>query len=248
MDEIGLSLGPNGELSGRDLRADRLRGYEGLVLCSLRPAEDLLAHVSRRHLPLVMVNNHHPQVRTAAVLPDYSQGAFELCQHLIQLGHERIRLVVDGACLPAAAAAEGGYQAAIQRFGARAFPSITIDPSSREDQLMEAVVGTQATAIVCAGARPAVILDRSRRPDASDERMSIGCIPQAGDATAADAGLTAYETDPRQVAHGIAELLLSAAPARWQRVVVVPGKLTIRASTGPPAGRARDGIGGTPLP
>jgi DNA-binding LacI/PurR family transcriptional regulator len=246
LEHVRLPLGPNGELSGRDVRADRLRAYDGMVMFAARPAEDLLAAVSRRHLPLVMVNNNHPTIRTAAVLMDYAHGAFELCQHLIHLGHTRIGLCMDPELLPAARSAEAGYQAAMRRYGLAPQPVVSIDRAGSLEASLPTLKSDQPTAMICIGA--AAILEACRTTSATGATSSNGsnkspafsicCIAEPGDPLPAEHNLSTYDVDPDQVAYWVAELLLSASPARWQRTVIIPGRILERGTMTVPASPA----------
>jgi DNA-binding LacI/PurR family transcriptional regulator len=214
------------ELCGRQLSADRLRALDGLALFGLRPSAALLASAAREHLPLVMVGNRHGQVRTAAVLVDFAQGAFELCQYLIHLGHREIRLCVDPAMMPAAGAAEQGYRAAMLRNGLQ--PGPAYDAGSA----LAASDSARPTAIICAGSNAAVFVAKNASAG-SPGPLSLCCIPEPCDATPARQHITGYEMDSDQVARWIAELLVSASPTCWQRVVIVPGAIVDRGSTAP---------------
>ncbi len=82
----------DGELPEKCLAPGDLRGVDGLAIFSASPSHGLLADLLRRHIPVVLSNSKAGPVKTNAVMPDYARGAFELCEHLIQLGCERIEL------------------------------------------------------------------------------------------------------------------------------------------------------------
>lgn len=219
------------ELCGRRLSADRLRALDGLALFGLHPSAALLASAAREHLPLVMVGNRHEQVRTAAVVVDYAQGAFELCQHLIHLGHVAIRLCIDPALLPAASAAELGYRAAMLR------NDLEPRPVCPAECIWSAEETAPPTAVLCVGALTAAAVSKAASAQ-SVRPVSLGCIPEPADTTPARQRLTSYEVDAGQLARWIAELLISASPTCREKVVIVPGTIVERGSTLPAAGPA----------
>jgi DNA-binding LacI/PurR family transcriptional regulator len=227
LQQLTIPQESSGELSGRRLSADRLRAFDGLALFGFRPSSALLASAAREHIPLVMAGNQHEQMRTAAVLVDYAQGAFELCQHLIYLGHKEIRLCIDPALAPAADAAERGYRAAMQR------NSLTARPLCDGDAAMLAGETGRPTAVICVGAAQVGMVLKSVQNRSS---LSLCCIPEPCDTAPAQQRVTSYEADADQLARWVADLLISASPARWQRVVVVPGRIVERGSTAPAAG------------
>jgi DNA-binding LacI/PurR family transcriptional regulator len=227
LQQITIPNEARGELSGRRLSADRLRAFDGLALFGFRPCPALLASAAREHVPVVMAGNQHDQLRTAAVLVDYAQGAFELCQHLIYLGHKEIRLCIDPVLAPAAEAAERGYRAAMQRNG------LHTRPVCDGDAALIASDSGRPTAIICVGSAPLTAVLKAAH---NRSALSLCCIPEPCDTAPVQQRITSYEADPDQLAKWIADLLITASPARWQRVVIVPGAMVERGSTAPVAG------------
>jgi DNA-binding LacI/PurR family transcriptional regulator len=234
------------ELSGRKLSADRLRAFDGLALFGFRPSSALLASTSREHVPLVMVNNQHGQIRTAAVLVDYAQGAFELCQHLIYLGYNEIRLCVDPAMMPAAGMAETGYRAAMQRNGLTPGELAGTKTVFDAGSALAGGDGNQPTGVICVGSEVAASVMKAVEARTGGP-VSVCCIPEPCDTAALRQPITTYEVKPDQIAQWVADLLTSASPTRWQRIVIVPGTVIDRGSTcvaGPAAKAVRaPGVG-----
>lgn len=228
-EQLAIPADVSAELNGRQLSADRLRALDGLALFGLRPAASFLACAAREHLPLVMVANRHEQARTAAVLVDYAQGAFELCQYLIHLGHREIRLCVDPALMPAAGGAEQGYRAAMLRNGLQ--PRPTCDANS----VLATGESARPSAVICIGSNSAALIAKGAAVGARGP-LSLCCIPEPCDLMPARQHITSYEVDADRIARWIAELLVSASPTRWQQVVIVPGMIVERGSTAPEVG------------
>ncbi len=237
LEQLPVPVEPSGELSGRGLSADRLRAFDGLTLYGARPAAALLASIIREHLPLVMVNNQHAQIRTAAVLVDYSQGAFELCEHLIRLGHREIRLCIDPLLMPAAENADMGYRAAMLRHGLAPLPFYRAQAPFDAGAVLAGRQGNRPTAVICVGCEVASILQAASAQ--SPGALSVCCIPEPCDAATERQKLTSYEADPDRLARWITDLLTSASPTRWQRVVIVPGRIVDRGSAKPLEGAGK---------
>jgi LacI family transcriptional regulator len=66
---------------------------DGLLLVSLRPTDDEVAHFAAAGVPLVLVDAEHPAL--ARVVSDDVEGGRLATEHLIALGHERIAFLGD---------------------------------------------------------------------------------------------------------------------------------------------------------
>jgi LacI family transcriptional regulator len=236
----------SGELSEGSLSPGQLRGWDGIVLFGARPSSDLLADLYRRHLPLVAVNNHHERIRTALVVPDYAQGAFELCEHLIHLGHTAIGLLTSAELLPAAAAAASGYQGALQRRGLPVRPALTVDREFDWRRLF--LTQDRPTAIICVGASLSVqaIKQAASAGLKLPTTLSVSKLPEPGESDFGgmeDWPLTAYEVPVSAVLRWATELLVTASPGQTPRTVIVPGRLIDRGSAAPPQFGARPSAG-----
>ncbi len=228
-----------GAVEERDLYAGGLRGVAGFIACCHVPSLRLLAGVQRRHLPMVVVNNTHAAGRVSAVKVDYAHGAYELTQHLILLGHQRVTLAVDADLLPAAGTAELGHQTALKRYR-MAWERARIAEGTRENLLTNA-----SGALVCVGVKSAAAaLGQAQQAGLRiPEQLSVAVIAEPGATLPAERNLTAYEVDRDRVIEWATELLVSATPGSRPRLVIVPGRVHLRASTAPPSSGA-----GSPVP
>jgi DNA-binding LacI/PurR family transcriptional regulator len=73
----------------------------------------LLSGMMARKLPIVALNRHLADALLDAVLVDNFRGAYEAVRYLIELGHERIALIVGDPGIVTAADRIRGYQAAL---------------------------------------------------------------------------------------------------------------------------------------
>jgi DNA-binding LacI/PurR family transcriptional regulator len=225
--------GSHRELPDDALSAAGLRELGGLLVAGVHPSAAFLAHLNRWHLPVVLVGNGHPEVKVSAVLPDYAQGAFELCQHLVQLGHRDIRLLIDADLMPAAEAAEHGYRAALARSALPTLPAdIRRDAREPGDVLRGA---TRPSALLCVGSILAchALEEAAKLGLMVGSQVSITALAEPGSTDLQSRGISAYETEQGRIIRWAAELLLSASPGQLPRTAIVPGRLIERLSTGP---------------
>lgn len=236
---IALAVPPGaaGEISEVTVTPGQLRSWDGVILAS--PAgERLLADLHRRHLPCVMIQNTHERIKTSTVLPDYAQGAFELTQYLVHLGHEQIHLLIDFNLLPAACVAEAGYRAALLRNGLQPVAFSTVVEGG---SLGSVLAGSdRPTAVICVGAALArrVVSEGLTTRSSTSSPLSVCAVIEAGQ-SGADGALCAYEFDAGAIAHWAVDVLFSASPGQSSRTIIVPGRFVAGASAAPLAGAAR---------
>ena len=212
----------------------RLRGLAGVLICCSNLSTELLADLHRRHLPAVTINHRHPRIKTLTVITDYAQGGFELSEQMIRLGHRDIRLLIAPELLPGASSAETGYRSAMQRHGLRAHEALTVEPGGDWAAMLRGA--DRPSGLICVGGSMAVeATDRAVDAGLTTPAMlSISALPEPGDLLPAERSITAYEADPETLVDWASDLLLTAAPGRLPRTVVVPGTLTDRGSAAPP--------------
>ncbi len=226
-----------GELPDSVLSPRCLREIDGVVIFSARPSRELLANLRRRHLAVVLVNNHHLDVRVPTVLPDLSHGAFALTEKCIQLGHRRIQMLMRVESLPASSAAQAGYEAAMQYYGLK--PALRTHVDGRFDWSELLAGPDRPTALVCVSG----LLATDARQHAIQAglslpaELSIGAICSPGESCGERESITSYEFDPKRVLHWTAEFITEGLSPHGPQTAVVPGRLTDRGSIVPPADR-----------
>lgn len=229
-----LVMDEDGTIAGRSLPPSATRDLDGVVIYASRPSIDLLADLHRRHIPSILINCRQDRIKAPMVTPDYCQGAFELCEQQIRLGHRDVRLLVDEACEVALPPAEIGYQAAMTRHGLRGLPVETAGIDYAWDQLL--ANPARGVALICVGAGMAVhaIEEGRRRGFTSPSMLSINALAEPGDGLLQARMVTGYEFPAEDVSHWTAELLMTASPGQLPRTVIVPGRFSDRGSAAPP--------------
>ena len=235
LEMIHLSANISEECCSRTFTPNQLRELSGLILFSTHPSEQLLAELNRRHMPMVIANNRHETIRTPVVQADYAHGAFELTQHLIQLGHRDIRLAIDACLLPAAGDAIGGHQAAMGRYGLPTLDSIQVGTGMNWYAVLN--VPKRPTALICVGTRSATEATRvaAEAGIGVPDHLSLAAIPEPDASHDTEQRFTTYEVPSDRIVEWATKLLLTASPCGVPQMVVVPGKLHVRGSTARPA-------------
>ncbi len=222
---------PSGELAERCLPISQLRELSGiLIMCSV-PSAALLADLARRHIPAVLCNVASREIRCNAVIADYARGAFELTEHLIQLGHEQIQLTVSDSAGRCVDDFRRGYQTAMQRYGLEPLAPLN---GSLDRGLSYA---TRPGAVVCLGAEQARVLKLRLDSASSDQRASMAAMALPHE-THLPMGLTCYEIDTGVILDWAVRLVVDAAPGDDPREVIVPGTFQERGTCYPASARA----------
>ena len=227
---IEAHLNKTGELPDLALTPGILRQVDGVLVFAARPSRELLANLRRRHLPVVLVNNHHPDIRLPTVLTDLSHGAFALTERCIQLGHRRIAVLIPPASLPAGAAAQTGYEAAMRYYGLEPFHRLSVDDSFDFGTLTAGE--SRPTALLCvSGALATLVREKMQQAGVSlPADMSIAAICGPGESCAERESITAYEFDPKRVMYWATEFLTEGTSPHGPQMAIVPGHLIDRGS------------------
>ena len=229
-------LDGSGELPEATLTPRAMRQIDGAVIYAARPSRGLLANLRRRHLSVVLVNNHHDEIRLPTVLCDYAHAGFTICEQCILLGHRRIQVVLRPHSLPAASAVDRGYRAAMAHYGLAALPCLL---GSSELDLPHLTSGEdRPTALIClSGALGRKVCEQVGRPGLNvPSDLSIGVVGEPSETVAQACNLSAYEVDAGRILHWAADLILQGWSNQSPSLVIVPGKFVDRGSIVPPPG------------
>jgi DNA-binding LacI/PurR family transcriptional regulator len=224
VDQIAMELDEAGELADDQLTYRDFRQVDGVVLTA-RPSGRLLSNLRRRRLSVVVVDNYSEAVRLPCVLSDQSHGAFVLCERCIQLGHRNIRLLIDAHSLPAAAAAQAGYRAAMQHYGLKPLSTIQVVPEMDWSPLFSESDRAGAALCVSSGVAARVAEEASRRGLSIPADLSVAAICRVGEGLAEKNGITSYQVDAGRLLRWAAELVAERSNSSNPPMVIVPGRL-----------------------
>ena len=193
-----------------------------------RPRDDLLAELSRRRVPSILLGATAASAKTHSVCPDYTDAGFRLAEHLILCGCTRIVMVCSAHAEREVELVWNGAWVAAARHRVELLRH-TLSPDRLADEHSE---GTeiQHTGLLTVGgaATRAVLATAAAREHGADAKCSIVCILEPGDTTARDCNVTSYEVEPSLLAAWAARLLTQSQPADRPTEVLVPGTLTPR--------------------
>lgn len=237
LETMPAQLDEFGELPEGVLNPRTLRQIDGVLIYAARPSRELLANLRRRHLPVVMINNCHTDIRLPTVLADQSHGAFAVTERCIQSGHSRIQLLIRPESLPAGLAAWSGHAAAMQYYG--------LEPLAR----MEVGAGFDWSGLVTTGCRPSALVcssgqlaleARQKMVEAGltvPTHMSVAAICGPGETCVEREAITSYEFDPKRVMHWATEFITEGTTPHGPQMAILPGRLVDRGSVAPPESR-----------
>ena len=93
------------------------RQVAGILFVAAGVSTELVDDLSRRRVPLVVIDREVPGVEVDTVLTNHYQGGFLATQHLIDLGHRRIACISAGSELSPSAERVTGYRDALKTNG-----------------------------------------------------------------------------------------------------------------------------------
>jgi DNA-binding LacI/PurR family transcriptional regulator len=215
---------------------DPLSGGEG------RLGDECVEEAFRRHVPMISLGGFSNAAKTDAVVPDYVAAGFRIAEHLALLGCAEIAvLLAEGSGREAEQVVNGCRTAAI-RYRRPVFKTAiraTESPQVTDDQLIAKAAGlmgpdksgsSAAMGLICIGG--VLLRALMRNQSLHGENLMLGavtaCVLEPGDTAAQEAGLTAYEVDPRRIGAWGADLVAAAKPGRTPVEIVIPGELKIR--------------------
>ncbi len=219
-----------GELPERCVEVAKLKQLAGIVLSSCAPSRAFVADLCRRHMPAVLCNARSPFIKIPAVVADVALGTFELTEHLIQMGHRAIRLLIDQRASWHSSPAQRGYHTALGRYG---IEPLAARCCGRGD--VSAVISGEpdSSAVICVGGRLAAAVKRRLHTlGGFDPRQtSLAAVLEPGESQGQERGITAYEVEADEVLEWVMRSLFDQSPGEPPREVLVPGTFRDRGST-----------------
>lgn len=209
------------------------------------PGDELVAETLRRHVPVVVLGAGGRGAKLDAIVPDYTDAGFRLCEHLYRIGCRRVVILRSEAAGPETALVVGGCRAAALRW-ARRIAEVALPQAGDRDRplpdletlLVEctALDGQehggwgQVIGLVCVGTRAleGVILDGPFAAHRRAGRVAITSVPEPGDVAAEAAGITSYDVAPGLMAGWATRLLIGSRPGQRPVEVIVPGTVQVR--------------------
>jgi len=89
----------------------------GVILTSVFPAVERIKDLQRKQIPLVLLNRFLRQIDTDYVINDNKQGAYAATKHLLNLGHQRIGIILGPQHITSVQDRFTGYRQALAEAG-----------------------------------------------------------------------------------------------------------------------------------
>lgn len=223
---------------------------DGLLFYPLEPLsgeaagldDDIVAEAYRRHVPMVAMGGFGADCRISAIVPDYVDAGFRLAEYLMRIDMATVAMV---GCLPRTRESElvfNGCRMAAARY--RRTITALLPPSGnsfaglwqnlavemadqRQDPQARPV---RHLGLICVGRRSFMAVracEEVSRLAVVGGAVVVGVL-EPGDATAREAGYTAYEVDPEDIAAQAARLICDIRVGDKPVEISLGGSLQIR--------------------
>jgi LacI family transcriptional regulator len=232
----------------QDRFIERMREHrvDGLLLCPAEgtPAE-LIERLHRFGLPVVQILRRLGRGANDHVGADFGLGMTLAAEHLIRLGHRRIAFVGGGRHASPARDRASAYRETLTRYGLPIGPIVNCIPTREEgERAVEHLMRgdhEDPTAIICHNDLCAIgilvgLNDRGIVAGKDCAVVGFDNIPEAAHVRPA---LTTIDIGARRIGEEAASLLLRRvkSPAGAPESIILPPRLIIRSSCGPPFAR-----------
>lgn len=220
---------------------------DGMLLVPASCSQESVGFLQERGVPFVVLDRRIPDVHVDTVRGDSEQGAYQLIQHLLELGHRRIAVLSGPAAVTTAIDRVVGYRHALADAGLDTNTSIVYyGPFTQEGgyrMAQQALAATpQLTAIFAANNFIAIGAFRALREAGLrvPEDISMVAFDDIPDALVINpfltvAGQPAYEMGQQATSLLLARLA-GTGPTETQDIVL-PTQMIVRKSSGPPPER-----------
>ncbi len=99
------------------------RKVDGVAIMTSEMSEHMVSSLSRRQIPIVLMDTAVDAPHTSVVRVDYQRGVHVAMQHLFDLGHNEIAFISGPLSLGSAVVRAEAFQHALQQHGAAALPA-----------------------------------------------------------------------------------------------------------------------------
>jgi LacI family transcriptional regulator len=222
---------------------------EGIVIAPVSDrSRDQLRRLAKFGVPFVLVDRTVPGIDADAVLGDSIDGARQLVEHLLSLGHRRIGLIVESDDVSTARDRRRGYEQALEAAGFPLDSSLvaegTVDPEGGSDGMRRLLaLEERPTAVFTVNnlvALGAIEAAREAGLDVPDD-IALVCFDDIAYASRLYPFLTVMDQPAETFGTMSTQLLLERIDRRGperKHLVVLPGEFVVRRSCG--ASRAAD--------
>lgn len=136
---ILANSGANPEREMKVVHSFEERRVDGILVMSSRVGNLYMGHFAEMKVPIVLINNQHPEEFVYSVMIDNMAASEEATRHLIQLGHRRIAYIGDRGGFQSDSERREGYKKALASADIAYAPELVRQADSTPDTAMQAV-------------------------------------------------------------------------------------------------------------
>jgi len=213
------------------------RRVDGIIVASSRVGSSYSRLLAETRIPVVLLNNQHPDEFTHSVRIDDRKGTFDATTHLLKLGHTRIGYLGDQFGLNSDTERRAGFRQAMEEAGLRVEPQFQVSADGKIDGAAAAfrsLRGRLPTAVVCYNDLTAVgVMEAAKGMGLSiPGDLSVVGFDDIQVAELLTPGLTTVRQPKWELGMRSMSLLLQILRGEEAaRSVVLAGELVVRGST-----------------
>jgi DNA-binding LacI/PurR family transcriptional regulator len=219
------------------------RRVDGILVTASRVGALYMPLLGQLKVPIVLINNQHPDEFVHSVVIDNVTASIKAVQHLVQLGHQRIGYLGDQFGFQSDTERFSGYRQALALADYPFLPELVVHGDGKPEGGMQAVekllaLSTPPTAVFCYNDMSAIGALRGIRARGLQVPHDISLVgfDDLFIAAYSDPPLTTVRQPKRQMGRMAMEILLELfSHADKKANIKVQGELVVRESTAPPS-------------
>lgn len=90
------------------------RQVDGFIIVASEHSEEQIKHLREKKIPMVLLDRHFPELNTDFVATDNFKASFDGCEHLIEMGYDKIGLIAYKLDMHHMHERINGYQSALR--------------------------------------------------------------------------------------------------------------------------------------
>jgi DNA-binding LacI/PurR family transcriptional regulator len=218
------------------------RRVDGILVAASRVGALYVPLLSQLKVPIVLINNQHPDEFVHSVVIDNVPASVKAVQHLIQLGHQRIAYMGDQFGFHSDTERFAGYRQALALADYPFLPELVVHGDGKPEggeQAMEKLLAlpVRPTAVFCyndmsaIGALRRIRVHGLRVPD----NISLVGFDDLFIASYTDPPLTTVRQPKQPMGRMAMEIMLKLlSEGHHETIIRMQGELVVRESTAPP--------------
>ncbi|MBV8551950.1 MAG: LacI family DNA-binding transcriptional regulator [Acidobacteriaceae bacterium] len=238
------------------VRSFHERRVDGILVASSRVGARYIPLLSDLKVPIVLLNNQHPDEFAYSITIDNVDGGYQATRHLIKLGHQRIAYIGDRCGFQSDTQRYRGYVKAFEEAGLSVQPELVVKANGKPEEGAESAKDLFAlrrppTAVFCYNDMTAlgVLQEAARRGIRVPGDLSVVGFDDLFFAALLQPPLTTVRQPREMLGRRAMEILLSLLSAEAApKAAKIKGELIVRQSSAAPTVTSRSLKGRTQRP